>query len=221
MPMRTTYLTAGVAYLAIILLGLSAEIGVRLPLSTLPPEALVATLSSDPLPFRLSILADIAMIAADITLAGLLFLIFAPVDRVLAGFAALFRLIQAAILGANLLSSQAVLTWALAGEANLASVALGQHAAGYDLGLIFFGINSVLTAFLLVRSEAFGAWLGWLLGLAGLVYLTGSTLRVLSPEMAEAFAPAYLVAVIAETAFALALLRAGFRQRRAVQYAEA
>ena len=88
-----------------------------------------------------------------------------------------------------------------------------------DLGLIFFGINSVLTAILLVRSEAFANWLGWLLCVAGLVYLTGSTLRVLSPDMAEAFAPAYLVAVIAETAFAVALLRLGLKEPRAARYA--
>jgi len=221
MHTRTTYLMAGTVYIAIVLLGLSAEIGVRLPLSSLGPEALAATLSADPLPFRLSILADVAMIAADIVLAGLLFLIFAPVDRVLAGFAALFRLIQAAILGANLLQSQAVLTWALAGEANLAGAALGLHATGYDLGLIFFGINSLLTAILLVRSKAFANWLGWLLASAGLVYLTGSTLRVLAPDLADAFAPAYLVAVIAETAFALTLLRLGFRQQRKARYATA
>ncbi len=215
MRSQTAFLTAGFLYLAIILLGLGAEIGIRLPLAALEPGAFAATIATEPMPFRLSILADAAMVTADIALAVMLFLILSPVDRVLAGTAALFRLIQAAILGANLLNSQAALNWALAGDGGLAKGAFDLHAAGYDLGLIFFGINSVLTAVLLLRSEAFGNWLGWLIGAAGLVYLTGSGLRILSPETAEAFAPVYLVAVVAETAFAVALLTAALRSQSA------
>lgn len=212
MPRLTIPRAAGLFYAAIILLGLTSELAVRLPLAGLEAGAFAPALAEAAGPFRLSIAADAAMVAADVALAGLLFLILAPVDRALAGFAALFRLIQAAILGANLLNAQAALGWAQAGEPVLARGAFDLHAAGYDMGLVFFGISSVLTAMLLLRSREFADWLGWLLGAAGLVYLAGSAIRILAPGLTEAFAPAYLVAIVAETAFAVALWRLGGRQ---------
>lgn len=203
---RTTFLQAGLLYLAIILLGLSGEILVRAPLMALAPEAAEARLAATETAFRLSIAADSLMVAADIALAALLYRILAPAGPTLAALAALFRLIQAAAIAANLSNQADALFWLAEGEAGHALHALRLHAIGYDLGLIFFGFNSLLTGLLLVRSPDFGAWLGRLLQTAGTVYLGGSYLAVLAPGAAEAFVPAYLVAVIAELAFATALL---------------
>jgi hypothetical protein len=50
--------------------------------------------------------------------------------------------------------------------------------------------------------------------LSGLVYMTGSALRLADPTIAEAFAPAYGVPVLAESAFCLWLLFAGAGARR-------
>lgn len=212
------YRAASLLYLAIILLGLTSEVMVRVPLSGLAPDDLVLGITAGELPFRLSIAADTVMVVADIALAGLLFLILAPASRLLAGLAALFRLVQAATIAGNLSHQQAALAWALEGEADLAATAMHLHAAGYDNGLIFFGVNALLTGWLLVRHGGFPRWLAALMGMAGVTYLVGSYLRILAPEMAAVFQPAYLIAVGAEVSFAVTLFWRGVAlSRRALE----
>ena len=205
--------SAGLLYLAIILLGLGAELLVRAPLAGLDPEAMAAAIRDGALPFRLSILSDAAMVACDVALALVLFLLFRKTDEALAAAAAAFRLIQAAVIAANLSVQHAALLWAEAGEAQMAALAMASHAAGYDLGLIFFGLNGLLTGVLILRSGLVARWIGLAISAAGLVYLAGSGLRVVAPVAAEAFMPAYLIAIVAETAFAVALLRGGLRRQ--------
>lgn len=204
---KTTFHQAGWLYLAIIVLGLGSELVVRAPLSALPADVAAARIEAGAFLFRLSIAADGLMVAADVTLAVLLYRILAPAGQSLAVLATLFRLIQAAVIAANLLNQFDALLWALGGDAEAAIHALRLHGIGYDIGLIFFGINSLLTGLLLVRSAHFQAWLGRLVQAAGAVYLTGSALVLLAPVAAEAFQPAYLIAVLAEAAFTVALLR--------------
>ena len=214
--LRTTRL-AGLLYIAIIGLGLVAEVAVRQPILALDAQAAASAIAGGPVAFRLAIAADAVMVAADIALAYLLWQILAPSGRQIAALAALFRLAQATVIASALATQYEALLWVQQGEAELALHALRQHGAGYDFGLIFFGICSVLTGILLIRNPAFATWLGGLLAAAGLVYLTGSFLRLIAPGAVEAFAPAYLIAVVAETAFALALLTGGYgRIRRMV-----
>jgi hypothetical protein len=159
------------------------------------------------------------MILSDIALAVLLYAIFRPVQRELALGAMALRLIQAALIGASLLVLLAGLILAERGDPAMAGTLLelfALHAAGYDFGLIFFGVNTLLTAWLLCHSGLTGRWLPALLGLAGIVYLFGSFTRLLAPDLNAAMQPAYLVPVIAETAFAVALLT-GLGARRAAQ----
>lgn len=201
---------SGALYLLIIVTGLTSELALRGPLIGTTPGETSALIIDGDIQLRLSILADAIMISADVALAILLFGILASAGRTLATLAAAFRLIQAAILGAGLTTLYSALTWTSAGHPDLAHGALHLHAAGYDLGLIFFGINSVLTGLLLIRHPTFPAWLGAMLTAAGAVYLTGSTFRILAPDVHILFQPAYLIAVIAETAFAVMLLSRGF-----------
>lgn len=214
MPSSTLLRTAGALYLLIIVTGLTGELALRGPLLGTTPADTATALAESPLNLNLSILADAVMISADVALAVLLFTILAQAGRTLAALAAAFRLIQAAILGAGLTTLFAAGVWAGAGEPALAHGALLLHATGYDLGLIFFGISSVMTGVLLIRHPDFPQWLGRLLALAGAVYLTGSTLRILAPETYTLFQPAYLIAVVAETAFAVTLLTRGIAGHR-------
>lgn len=205
---------AGILYLAIILAGLGAELGLRARL--IHPGDAAATASAllaAPGFFRLSIAADLLMALCDAGLAILLYLIFRPVAPTLALAAMIFRLLQTVLIAANLMNLQAawlILTVdgaAPAAEAqSLALVFLDLHAHGYDLGLVFFGVNSILTGLLIWRSGQFARALGAGLGLAGLVYLVGSGLRFFAPELSGAFAPAYAVTILAETAFCIRLL---------------
>jgi len=203
---------AGLLYLVIIITGLGAELGLRGPLIDLGnAEGTAAAILAAPGQFRLAIAADLVMALSDAGLAILLYLIFRAVAPALALSAMVFRLIQTVLIAANLLALQAA--WlllsrgdGLADASGLALMFLDLHGHGYDLGLVFFGVNSMMMAVLVWRSGVFARVFGAGLGLAGLVYLTGSGLRFLAPEIVPLFAPAYGVPVLAETAFCLRLL---------------
>ncbi len=216
-PEPSTLRLAGLLYLAIIVCGISAEVLLRGPLvdfGSAPATADAIRGASGS--FRLAIAADIVMAAADAALAILLYIIFRPAAPILALGAMVFRLIQSVIIAANLLNLQAA--WLLiSGGADTAGLSPSQsdalalhflnlHAHGYDLGLVFFGINSLLTGVLIWRSGLFPRLIGVGIGAAGLVYLAGSGLRFFAPGLFDAFAPAYGLPVLAETAFCITLL---------------
>ena len=203
---------AGIFYLIIIVAGLGAELGLRGPLIDLADAETTATaIRAAPGLFRAGIGADLIMALCDAGLAILLYLIFRPMAPGLALTAMVFRLIQTVLIAANLMAMQAA--WLLisggtgvADAKALALVFLDLHGHGYDLCLVFFGVNSLIMGMLVWRSGVFARAFGIGLGAAGLVYLTGSALRFFAPDLSAAFAPAYGVTILAETAFCLRLL---------------
>lgn len=204
---------AGLCYLLIILCGVGSEVALRGPLIDLgSAEATAMAIEAETLRFRLSIMADVVMAVADAALAVLLFLMFRAVSGGLALSALVFRLLQSGLIAAGLLNLQAAL---LVADADLSLGFIALHAYGYDLGLIFFGVNCFLTAALIIRSGFVPRILGVGIGLSGLVYLTGSLLRFLAPDLHGAIAPAYVIPLIAETAFCLWLLILPGQGRRA------
>lgn len=215
---------AGMLYLLIIVAGLGAELGLRGPLIDLGDAAgTAAAILAAPGQFRLAIAADLVMALCDAGLAILLYLIFRAASPGLALSAMVFRLIQTVLVAANLMVLQAA--WLLISGPNelvdanaLALVFLDLHGHGYDLGLIFFGVNSLVMGLLVWRSGHFAKVFGAGLAIAGLVYLIGSGLRFFSPEWSQAFVSAYLLTILAETAFCIRLLfqRNSHRERNAV-----
>jgi hypothetical protein len=203
---------AGLLYLVIIIAGLGAELGLRGPLIDLQNAGTTATaILNAPGQFRLAIAADLVMALCDAGLAILLYLIFRAASPGLALSAMVFRLIQTVLIAANLMVLQAA--WLLISGANelvdanaLALVLLDVHGHGYDLGLVFFGVNSLIMGLLVWQSGNFARVFGAGLAIAGLVYLIGSGLRFFEPEWSPAFAPAYLLTILAETAFCFRLL---------------
>ena len=199
----------GVFYLLIIALGLTGELVLRGPILAAGPDALIVSVVA----LRLSIILDVMMVAADVVLALLLALVLVNLGVLLTVLATLFRLIQATLIAGGLLLLQeaTLLIDAQTGDAGQNSsepfFALVRHGHGYDLGLFFFGISSVLIGILLRRTSDVPRWLGPLMMAAGGVYLIGSTLRILAPEQYSVFQPAYLIAIIAELSFAITLLR--------------
>lgn len=212
---RQIALVAGLLYLLIIGLGITSEAAIRLPLIVAgDAAATAANIAAHETLFRLSLAGDALMALADVALAILLFVLLSPAGLLLAALATAFRLMQTAVIAANLLNQQGALLLLTGGidpatAQPLSLHALALHAQGYDLGLIFFGVNALLIAVLLIRSGDFPGWIGALMAGAGAIYLVGSFLRLLAPDWAAAFAPAYLVPVIAETTLALWLLRSG------------
>ena len=195
---------AGFCYLIIIFCGVGSEVALRGPLIDFgSAEVTARAIGAETMRFRLSILADIVMALADAALAILLFLMFRSVSAELALSALVFRLLQSGLIAAGLLNLQAAL---LVADVDLALSFITLHAYGYDFGLIFFAVNCLLTAQLILRSRFVPRVLGLGIGLSGLVYLTGSVVRFTVPELHGFVAPAYLVPLIAETAFCLWLL---------------
>ena len=211
---------AGALYVIIIVCGVFGELAVRASLiAPGDPAATAANIRASEHLFRLGFAADAVMAVSDAAVAVLLFVLLRPAGAVLALMATVFRLVQTAILGGNLLNHHAALvaldaTGPLGGvdaatREALALFSLEVQGDGYDLGLIFFGVCSVLVGVLIWRSRFLPRLLGAAVIAAGAVYLIGSALVFLAPGAADAFTPAYAVPLVAETALALWLLIRG------------
>lgn len=203
---------AGMLYLVIIVAGLGAELGLRGPLIDFAnADATAAAILGATGRFRLAIAADLLMALCDAGLAVLLYLGFRAVAPGLALAAMVFRLIQSTLIAVSLMALLAA--WLVLGRAGgladaptLALVFLNLHAHGYDLGLVFFGVNSLIMGLLVWHSGLIARAFGAGLSIAGFVYLIGSGLRFFAPEVWPLFLPAYGLTILAETAFCLRLL---------------
>lgn len=210
--MITKIRLAGLLYLVVILTGLGGELGLRAPLINLADADGTATaILGAPVQFRLAIAADIIMALCDAGLAILFYFVFCPIAPALALSTMVLRLIQTVLIAVSvmaLLTAWLVLTKGddLTNAAPLALIFLDLHAHAYDLGLIFFGVNSLFMAVLVWRSDLFAKLFALGLAIAGIVYLTGSGLRFFAPEWLAPFTPVYLLTILAETAFCLRLL---------------
>ncbi|WP_417206861.1 DUF4386 domain-containing protein [Antarctobacter sp.] len=199
--------SAGALYLVIILCGLTAELALRGPLLHGTPQEIAAAMAAHLPHLRLSLLADVIMLLADIALALVFFSLLRDRAPALARAALVFRLGQAVLIGASLMALASAP--ALLDDAPRMAVHMTEmHALGYDIGLILFGVNSLLMARLLALGDtpriiALG------IAAAGLVYLTGSLLRLTAPSLSATFEPAYLVCILAESALCLWLLITG------------
>lgn len=224
---------AGILYLIIIVAGIFAQFFVRSSLVT-PGDAAAtaaAVTGSESL-FRLGIAADIVMIVADIAIALAFFVLLEPVNRALSLLAAFFRLVQATILGFNLLNLFFGLQLLTGGAGPLGAVAEGErqslalmffdaHATGYAIGLAFFGMSLLVLGYLLVTSGYVPKLLAILLMVAAAGYLTDTFARTLLTNYAT-YQPIFDVvvfgpAVLAEVALAFWLLARGVGRRAALR----
>jgi len=219
--------STGLLYILIIISGIFSEVVVRASL-IIPGDATATAnniLSSSPM-FRLGFASDTLMLLCDVAVAVLLYVLLKPVDRTLALTAAAFRLIQAAILGGNLLNYHAALLLLSGAEYQAllpveqlysqALLFLELHSHGYDLGLIFFGLSNVILGYLVIRSGYLPSILGYGLIAAALVYLGGSFSRFLYPEALAVITPLYVIPLLTELGFCLWLLIKGIDTRKTV-----
>lgn len=198
---------AGLLYLVIILCGVWSEGVVRAGLIAQGnPDATLAALEDGLWLLRLSLAADTVMALADVALAVVFLSLLSPVGAVLARIAAAMRLVQAATIAASLVLLSGVPALVARGDASAILSLTGMHATGYDIGLIFFGVNSLVMAILLRRAGGVPHALCWAIAASGLVYLAGSYLRLLAPQLHAGFQIAYLVPLLAETGLCLWLL---------------
>ncbi len=201
---------AGALYLIIILCGVWSEGFARASLFVPgDAEATLRALQDRTGLLRLSIAADTVMALADVALAVLFWHLLRAAGPVLAALASALRLVQAAVIGASLVILAGVPHMLSSATPDLAIELGAMHATGYDTGLIFFGVNSLLMAALLGRAGGVPRLLCLAVGLAGLVYLTGSYVRLLAPDWHAGFQIAYAVPLVSESALCLWLLVTG------------
>lgn len=213
---------AGILYLAIIVCGIFSEVVVRARLIVPGDATLTAThIRASSLLFRAAFVADTIMLLSDVAIAILLYALLSSVSRTLALMAAAFRLTQAAILGSSLLNYHGALLLSVNSVYGslfadnqpqaLALLLLELHGHGYDLGLLFFAISNFILGYLLMKSELFPTVLGYALQAAAVVYLVGSYIRFLLPELLQFFHPFYAIPLVVELSFCLWLLIKGVR----------
>lgn len=214
----------GIAYLGIVVCGLFAEFFVRMSLiESGDPLATANNIANSQGLFGAGIAADVVMIGLDVAVAAGLYWLLRPISRTLALAAAAFRLIQATILAVNLLNltsasdlaRRAVEAGSLA-SAEQALRALETHALVYDVALIAFGLSCLVLGGLLRASRAVPRILALGITATGVVYLVGSFAAVLAPSLSSLVDPLYVVAIVAEPAFAIWLIVKGLDIRAPV-----
>lgn len=187
---------AGVLYLINIACGIFGELYVRGHLVVAGDAVATAhRIMTSEFLFRCGIAGDLIMHITDIPMTVLFYVLLRPVSRDLSLLAALFGMLQTAVLCANKLNLIMVLLLlggspALKGfDANqlqgLASLSLTLHEDGFGVGLIFFGVSCLVTAFLMYRSGYFPRVLGLMQGMAGVCYLVNSFVQLLFPSIAD------------------------------------
>ncbi|HTR64760.1 MAG TPA: DUF4386 domain-containing protein [Terriglobales bacterium] len=186
----------GVLYLIIIVAGGFAELFVRDKL--IAPRDAAATagkiMASEPL-WRMGFAATLVMLVCAVALTMIFYVLLKPVNRNLALLAVLFNLVDVAIEGINNLHHFAAVL--ILGGADylkafdphqlqaLALLSTKLFAYGYGIGLVFFGCESLLRGYLIFRSGYFPRFLGVLVTISGLSYLTNSFTLFLSPAVAR------------------------------------
>ncbi len=161
---------AGALYLFIIIAGLYDEVFVRGSLIVAGDAAATAQrITASESLFRIGVVGDLLMHVCDVPATLLFYALLRPVSKELSCLAAVFSMLQTAILGANKLNLIAVILLLKRTDSTMAfdphqrealtSLALALHEYGFAIGLIFFGVSCLCLGYLLYRSGYFpGAW---------------------------------------------------------------
>jgi hypothetical protein len=211
----------GLLYLIIIVIGLLGEAFVRDRLIVSgDAAAAAANIRSMESLWRFHIAAELFLLICAVALLMILFVLLMPVSRDLALLAVFFNLVSIALEAGYALHLVAALfplvnagyLRAFAPEQlyAMASLSLRSHGYGFGLSLIFFGCFCVIIGYLIFRSGYLPKWIGVLMQIAGLCYLTNSFALVLSPSFANRIYPAILLpAFVGEASLCLWLLVKG------------
>ena len=211
----------GVLYLIIIVIGLFAEIFVRSKLIMSEDATSTANniLASEQL-WRIGFAGSLIMLVCAIPLALIMYVLLRPVSRNIALLAVFFNLVSIAVEALNNLNIFAALfplgssDYLKAFELNqlhvLAYLTLKLHSSGYNISLIFFGMNCLFWGYLIFKSGYFPKILGVLLIICALCYVTNSFAWFLAPKFAAMLIPGILVpCFIAEASVCLWLIVKG------------
>lgn len=211
---------AGIGYLIIILLGVLGQIFIRGSL-LVPADAAttVNNLTIHASLWRAGIFVDILMHMVDIPVMVIIYLLLKPLNRNIALVALAFNLIQTATLVVNKLTL--ILPMMILGSAGYMEVFAEQqihaqimllidlHNHGFALGLLFFGLACLLYGYLIFRSGYFPKFIGALIAIAGISYLTHGFTLILAPAVSAYTLPMLGLCLVGELSFCLWLIFKG------------
>ena len=211
---------AGVLYIIIIVCGMFGGLTRESLLVSGDPAATVENVTTSEGLFRMTIMADLVMVLADVAIGVAFFYLLKPVNHGLSLLSAGFRLAQASALGINLLTLFIVLQFTsgdmIASSTENAYVFFNAHGIGYNLALMFFATSILIQGYLVYISGYFPKWLGILLMVASAGYFIDNTASFILPnyaDYADTFQMIVMVAFPVELIMALYLLVKGVRTK--------
>ena len=122
-------------------------------------------IAASPSLFRLGIAGLIVVVILDVIVAAALFIVFAPVNRMVSIMAAGFRIAYAAVYLVAI--AQLVIAVHLLGDPDQALLAVNAYDTIWQVGLILFGVHLLLIGALAYRSGFVPKIFGILLVIAG------------------------------------------------------
>ena len=211
----------GVLYLAIIVLGAFAEGFVANKLVVSGDAAATAhNILASPGLWRFSVAGDLLVVLFAVPLLWIEYLLLRPVGKQLVLLAVLFNLVSLAVEATSKLFLLVVVP--TLGTADylrafgpqqlevLANLALRSHDIAFNIALIFFGFTCIVNGYLIFKSGYLPKFVGVLMQIAGLSYLTACFAALLAPAFADLITPAILLPpLVGESSFCLWLLVKG------------
>jgi hypothetical protein len=215
----------GLLYLVLIACGIYAEIFV---LSQLvvgnDQEATSNNILAHETLYRSGIIAHTVTLVCSSMLIGILFKIFKSTSEYLALSLLVANIVTIAIEGVSIvyqfetisiLKSQMLASVFSADQIqSMAYQPLKLQTIGYDLALIFFGLVCWVISVLILKSKLFLRWIGILMMLAGVCYITNSLVSFISPAFRNSLLPYILLpCFVAEVSLSINMI-AGIRCER-------
>ncbi len=206
---------AGAIYLAVILFGGFSE-GVVMNAVVVPGDshATVARIVADPGLWNIGLATNLIVPLIAVVQLWIEYMLLRPAGRKLALLFVMMNLASLSVEAVSKLFQLMVLPLATSGTADgtysLAVLAVLGHGVAFNIALIFFGASCLLIGVLIWRSGYLPRFIGVLMFVAGLCYLTASFAELLAPAFAGLINPGILVPVlIGESALCLWLLVMG------------
>ncbi len=172
--------------------------------------------------WRLSFAAMLVMLACDVAVAAIFYVLFKPVNRTLSLAACAFRLVLVAIVGVALLGRYAPLLLlkdpaSAAFETHqlqaMGLLSIKMFERGFDVALVFFGFHCLAIGWLIYRSSFLPRFLGALLLMAGVCYLISTFRTLVFPVVALPF-DIQVLSYVAEMVLCLWLMVIGLNAER-------
>jgi hypothetical protein len=214
----------GVLYLVIILCGLLSGMAVRAELINIQnPLETIQNIIHNEMLFRVGFLLDLIMVISDVLISLTFFFLLYKVNKIVAITATIFRLVQATILGINLLNLFSPLLYLdsfkvanFNQQQQIASAVAHDLLAfeyGYLISGVFFAINCFGMGYLIIKSQIIPKFWGYSIVVAGSAYLINCIINFTIPSYSEYSQLLVLIfAVFAELGLCLYLITKGIKR---------